>query len=410
VYFDTKRYVSIVLDDVPPVRLVRKDLGGDLGFWAPLVGVTMEREPMVEQYLRNLVVGRGRSEKTTKDYAGWLVPAIQYRQMKQQSWESFAAEMDDFLIWRRALRRRTPGRGTAGPSLQTLESMMTAINGLYRYGIRHKLISPEVMSLLFEVTDEPALPEHLRAGWGGSEVRLRSRYVIRSGTTTADRQLRQHREQRRPVTADEFALLIGHVTSARDAFCLALMRYSALRVGQVVTLKRDRIHAMPNAVLCGSSRMGPHLHVEQAPDHPHRDGVKRRDPFAIPMGAAAVQLWWAWLEERAAIRGASDQPWLFLAFAGPMGREGQALGSSAVREMVKVVAKRAGLRHITPHQLRHGFGQEAADADVPPDLLQRLLGHARIESQGVYRKTSDEVVAAAVLRLENARQERIGNR
>jgi hypothetical protein len=66
----------VVLDDVPPVRLVRKELGEDLGFWAPLVGVTMEREPVVEQYLRNLVVGRGRSEKTTKDYAGWLVPAI----------------------------------------------------------------------------------------------------------------------------------------------------------------------------------------------------------------------------------------------------------------------------------------------------------------------------------------------
>lgn len=49
-------------DDVPQVRLVRKDLG-DLAFWAPLVGLTMEREPEVEQYLRNLVVGRGRTER-----------------------------------------------------------------------------------------------------------------------------------------------------------------------------------------------------------------------------------------------------------------------------------------------------------------------------------------------------------
>jgi integrase len=104
-----------------------------------------------------------------------------------------------------------------------------------------------------------------------------------------------------------------------------------------------------------------------------------------------------------------SQTWLLLAFAGPLGREGQALGSSAVREMVKVVAKRAGLRHVAPHQLRHGFGQEAA-ADMPPDLLQRLLGHARIESQDAYRQTSDEAVAAAVLRLDNARQERIDNR
>jgi hypothetical protein len=231
-----------MLADVPQVRLVRKDLGGDLAFWAPLVGLTMEREPEVEQYLRNLVVGRGRSEKTTKDYAGWLVPAIQYRRVKQLSWELFAADMDNFLIWRRALRRRTKGRGMAGPSRQTLESMMTAVNGFYRYGVRHKLISSDVMSVLFEVTDEPALPEHLRSVWGEPALRLRSRYAIRSGTATADRQVRQHREQRRPVTAEEFALLICQVTSARDAFCLALMRYCALRVGQVVTLKRDRIH------------------------------------------------------------------------------------------------------------------------------------------------------------------------
>ncbi|MBG0568805.1 tyrosine-type recombinase/integrase [Actinoplanes aureus] len=398
-------------EGLPAVQLVRRGIAGDLAFWAPLVGSTLEREPVVEQYLRNLVVGRGRSERTTKSYAGWLVPAIQYRRIKEQSWESFAADMDEFLLWRRALRRANSGRGMAGPSRQTLQSMMTAISGLYRFGVLHELVSRDVMSLLFEVTDELGSPVHLRAGWsGGPELRLRSRYVIRSGTTTADRQVRQHREQRRPVTAEEFALLIGQVTSARDAFCLALMRYCALRVGQVVTLKRDRIHAMPDAVPCPSRRMGPHLHVEPAVDHPHHDGVKRRDPFAVPMGAAVVQLWWAWLEERAGIRGATEQPWLLLAFAGPLGREGQALGSSAVREMVKVVAKRAGLRHITPHLLRHGFGQEAADVDMPPDLLQRLLGHASIESQTVYRQTSDEAVAAAVLRLENARQVRIENR
>jgi hypothetical protein len=54
------------------------------------------------------------------------------------------------------------------------------------------------------------------------------------------------------VTAEEFALLISHVTSARDAFGLALMRYCALHVGQVVTLKRDRVQAMPHAVHCPS--------------------------------------------------------------------------------------------------------------------------------------------------------------
>ena len=47
---------------------------------------------------------------------------------------------------------------------------------------------------------------------------------------------------------------------------------------------------------------------------------------------------------------------------------------------------------------------------MPRDLLQRLLGQARIESQDVYRKASDEAVAAAMLRLDRARTERLGNR
>jgi hypothetical protein len=110
--------------------------------------------------------------------------------------------------------------------------MMTAINRIYRYGVRHKLISSDVMSLLFEVTDEPALPEHVRVGMDGTELRLQSRYVIRSGTTTADRQVRQDREQRRPVTAEEFGRLVSHVTSARDAFCLALFRYCVCASGR----------------------------------------------------------------------------------------------------------------------------------------------------------------------------------
>lgn len=39
---------------------------------------------------------------------------------------------------------------------------MTAVNGFYRYGVRHKLINGDVMSLLFEVTDEPASRVRLR--------------------------------------------------------------------------------------------------------------------------------------------------------------------------------------------------------------------------------------------------------
>jgi hypothetical protein len=50
---------------MPPIRVVCKNLSDDLGLWAPLVGLAMERETVVEQYLRNLVVGPCWSETTT---------------------------------------------------------------------------------------------------------------------------------------------------------------------------------------------------------------------------------------------------------------------------------------------------------------------------------------------------------
>jgi hypothetical protein len=48
-YIDTKRYVSVVLDDVPPVRLVRKDLGEDLD----RVGAMQDRLSDLEAATRN---------------------------------------------------------------------------------------------------------------------------------------------------------------------------------------------------------------------------------------------------------------------------------------------------------------------------------------------------------------------
>jgi hypothetical protein len=39
---------------------------------------------------------------------------MQYRRIRQQSWESFAGDIVKFSIWRRVLRRRTVGRGMAG--------------------------------------------------------------------------------------------------------------------------------------------------------------------------------------------------------------------------------------------------------------------------------------------------------
>lgn len=56
-------------------------------------------------------------------------------------------------------------------------------------------------------------------------------------------------------------------------------------------------------------------------------------------------------------------------------------------QLVKAVMKDAGIApgvHATPKGLRHGFGLHAIRSGVPLNLVQRWLGHARMETTAIY--------------------------
>ncbi len=56
-------------------------------------------------------------------------------------------------------------------------------------------------------------------------------------------------------------------------------------------------------------------------------------------------------------------------------------------QLVKAVMARAGIAegiHATPKGLRHGFGLHAIRSGVPLNLVQRWLGHARMETTAIY--------------------------
>lgn len=56
-------------------------------------------------------------------------------------------------------------------------------------------------------------------------------------------------------------------------------------------------------------------------------------------------------------------------------------------QLVKAVMEAAGIApgpHMTPKGLRHGFGLHAIRSGVPLNLVQRWLGHARMETTALY--------------------------
>lgn len=63
------------------------------------------------------------------------------------------------------------------------------------------------------------------------------------------------------------------------------------------------------------------------------------------------------------------------------------LSRSRSWQLVKDVMRLAGISpgiHATPKGLRHGFGLHAVRSGVPLNLVQRWLGHARLETTAIY--------------------------
>ncbi len=63
------------------------------------------------------------------------------------------------------------------------------------------------------------------------------------------------------------------------------------------------------------------------------------------------------------------------------------LSRSRAWQLIKDVMQIAGIGpgiHATPKGLRHGFGLHAVRSGVPLNLVQRWLGHARLETTAIY--------------------------
>ncbi|SPK77373.1 Integrase/recombinase XerD (plasmid) [Cupriavidus taiwanensis] len=62
-------------------------------------------------------------------------------------------------------------------------------------------------------------------------------------------------------------------------------------------------------------------------------------------------------------------------------------------------AERRLLRHVTPHALRHTFATHAVANEMPADVLQRLLGHASLQTTSLYVRAERARGLAAVAKL-----------
>lgn len=77
---------------------------------------------------------------------------------------------------------------------------------------------------------------------------------------------------------------------------------------------------------------------------------------------------------------------------------GRPIRPDRVNTTLKRLAQRAGVAHITPHQLRHTCATHLLEAGCTLAELQRILGHAYVGSTFRYTSVSDPVKKQAITR------------
>lgn len=130
-------------------------------------------------------------------------------------------------------------------------------------------------------------------------------------------------------------------------------------------------------------------------------GDKERPAYAIDKGAIAA------LAEWLVVRSLKPGP-LFC----PVTKEGKVilrrLTDQAIYNAIKKRGREAGIQNFAPHNLRRTFATELLERGADIAIVQRLMGHASIETTKLYDRRGDPAHrrAASLLQLpyENQRQ------
>jgi integrase len=222
--------------------------------------------------------------------------------------------------------------------------------------------------------------------------RMRARHRLREPEAAVDR-----------ARDEEIVALLRACRSARDWLIVLLMARAGLRRGELCGLRRSDVHLLPDSRLLGCEVGRAHVHVVRR-ENPNGAWAKSRRQRVVPLDFLVVQAFDSYEFERMGVGRAASGDFVFVnLFRAPIGAP---MRPDAVGELLAAASRRAGLDSpIRPHQLRHAYGSNIADAGVGVDVVADLLGHASVSSSQVYVHPDSSRLRAAVDAVPSPREQ-----
>ncbi|MGY2744959.1 tyrosine-type recombinase/integrase [Arthrobacter sp. UYCu723] len=362
--------------------------------------------PEADAFLRHLRLGRDGSELTTRSYAGGIVLFLRWCLAKGQHWHAGVGELGLFIIWLRHTGAQAgDGERTAvvlaGPGhrpargARRINTVLTAVRGFVVHAVTSGDAPGRLLPLIYELADDRDLPGQARGEDRAMAWRMRARHRLHEVDAGVDR-----------ASDAEIVALIAACLSARDRLIVLLMARAGLRRGELCGLRRSDAHMLADSKLLGCPVPRAHLHVLRR-ENMNGAWAKSRRTRVVPLDSLAVQAVDAYVFERLAVAEAGGSDFLLVnLFRAPIGAP---MPPDAVNALITAAGRRAGLRRqVTPHQLRHAFGSNLADAGGTLDEIAALLGHASMSSSQVYLHPDPARLRDAVERVPGPRGTQAG--
>lgn len=353
---------------------------------------------VADAFLRHQRFGRDGAESTTKAYAHAIVLFLRWCACSGRSFEAGVEHLGLFITW---LAHAGPaasgavasgaasGVVLAGPgakaarSASRINAVLAAVRAMVVHAVATGQAPAHLVPLIYEVADDRDLPEAARGQEGRMAWRMRARHRLHEPETTVDR-----------ASDEEIVALLGACRSARDRLIVLVMARAGLRRGELCGLRRSDVHLSADSRRLGCDVARAHVHVVHREDNPNGAWAKSRRQRVVPLDFLTVQAFDTYELERMRLAATSSDFVFVNLFREPLGAP---MRPDAIGELMAAASRRARLgSSVRPHQLRHSFGSNIADAGAGIDVVADLLGHASVSSSKVYVHPDPARLRAAV--------------
>jgi integrase len=199
---------------------------------------------------------------------------------------------------------------------------------------------------------------------------MRTRYITHNPAEAVDPP-RVARRKMRPWTVQETARFLEAAAQDRLSAAFVLVATTGMRRGECLGLQWDDVDLEAGTVSVQRTL----ILVNHSPtfSEPKTDAGRR----SIPLAPEAVAVLRGHRKAQAAERLALGPDYQDgdLVFCR---EDGTPMNPDRLLDTFRAIAKRAGVRRVRLHDLRHGFATRALEAGVPAKVVQDILGHSSI--------------------------------